>query len=292
MTRPRVVRILVVTALVLVAGGMAFRWVTSSRIGDTPRAKAGPGAKSEREQPRVDLGLVIWVAGPDDTSLLVVRLWSGTLRQQALDNAARTDGARRPIEPLVLSLPRASWAQARFTVVPAGTGPNDSPGRALNGAALVSAPETDRMSLGPGDTLTAQYRIPTSELPPPDSFVRVELRTERGVFWSEPIPVPRAPESERGLLIRRAEILLKLGAFGEASVAADAVIGRHQQEPAGYWIKAQAREAEGATDEALRLYRTALDKAFARPDAAGHEPPVPIIARIRMLEERRAAAGR
>jgi hypothetical protein len=92
--------------------------------------------------------------------------------------------------------------------------------------------------------------------------------------------------------LRKAEILLKLGSHAEAGAVADELVARYPGEPAGYWIKGQAREAAGAPDEALRLYRTALEKALAHKDAAAHEPPMPIIQKIRLLEERNADTGK
>ena len=288
MTRPRLIRALVVTALVIIVAVVAFRRVFHPRPEAAPPAKAAADATTEKAEPGLDLGLVIWPGSQGDTSLLVLRLWSGALRQDALDNAARKEGEKRAIEPLVLSIPKESWTQAQFRAVSGDvTGPEGAQ-RSLAGAVLFSSPEAENVSLGPRDTLTAMYRIPSADLPPPETLVRAELKTEYGVIVSVPVPVPPAPESEKGILLRKAEIRLKLGSYSEAGLVADEIIDRYPEEPAGYWIKGQAREDEGAPDEALLLYQRALEKALAHKDAASHEPPMPIILKIRLLEERRA----
>jgi len=298
MSRPRLIRVLVVSGLLFVAAGVALYRASSSRDVAGPTAKEGAGAgggtgggvgaglgsAAANAAPGLDLGLVIWPGSGDEASVLVLRLWSGDLRQNELDNVALTAGVRRPVEPLVVSIPKESWAQAQFK---SGAGA----GEALAGAVLVTAPAADKRSIGPRDTLTAQYRIPSASLPAPGTLVRAEVKTARGVLVSEPVPVPPAPETEKGRLLRKAENLLKLGSHTEAVAAADQIIGRYAAEPGGYWIEGQVREAEGKLDEALRLYRTALEKASARADASA-EPPTPIILKIRMLEERLAAAKR
>lgn len=291
MTRPRLMRTLVVTALVIIVAVLAFRQVFRPRSEEAPPEKAAAATK-EKEKPGLDLGLVIWPGGQSDTSLLVLRLWSGALRQDALDNAARKEGEKRTIEPLVLSIPKESWTQAQFW-----TGSGDGAGlegawEKLSGAVLVSSPEPESVSLGPLDTLTSLFRIPSTDLPPPETLIRAEIKTEGGIIVSDPIPVPRAPESEKDLLLRKAEIKLKLGSYSEAGLVAEEIIGRYPEEPAGYWIKGQAREDEGAPDEALLLYQKALEKALAHKDAASHEPPLPIILKIRLLEERLAGENK
>jgi len=286
MTRPRLIRTLVVAALVILVAAVAFRRVFRSRSEAAPPVKAAAEAAAEKAKPGLDLGLVIWPGGQDDTSLLVLRLWSGALRQDALDNAARKEGEKRAIEPLVLSIPKESWTQAQFWTVSGDTAGPEGAGKKLAGAVLVNSPEAQSGSLGPRDTLTAMYRIPSADLPPPETLVRADLKTEYGVIVSDPVPVPPAPESEKAILLRKAEIKLKLGSYSEAGLVADEIIGRYPEEPAGYWIKGQAREDEGAPDEALILYQKALEKALAHKDAASHEPPLPIILKIRMLEER------
>jgi len=288
MTRPRLVRTLLVAALVVIIAVVAFRRVFRPRNEAAPPAKAAAEPAAEKAKPGLDLGLVIWPGGRGDTSLLVLRLWSGALRQDALANAARKEGEKRAIEPLVLSIPKESWTQAQFRAVSGDvTGPEGAR-RSLAGAVLVSSSEAESVSLGPRDTLTAMYRIPSADLPPPETLVRAELKTEYGVIVSVPVPVPPAPKSEKGILLRKAEIRLKLGSYSEAGLVADEIIGRYPEEAAGYWIKGQAREDEGAADEALLLYQKALEKALAQKDAASHEPPLPIILKIRLLEERLA----
>jgi tetratricopeptide (TPR) repeat protein len=286
-TRPRLFRTLVAAALVIVVAVVAFRRVFRSRNEAVPPAKKAAAATTEKAKPGLDLGLVIWPGGQGDTSLLVLRLWSGALRQDALDNAARAEGEKRAIVPLVLSIPRESWAQAQFWTVSGDVSGPEGAEKKLGSAVFVSSPGPESVSLGPRDTLTAVYRIPSSDLPPPETPVRAELKTEYGVIVSDPIPVPRAPESEKGILLRKAEIRLKLGSHSEAALVAEEIIDRYPEEPAGYWIKGQAREDEGVLDEALSLYHKALEKALAHKDAASHEPPLPIILKIRLLEERR-----
>lgn len=288
MTRPRLIRTLVITALVIIVAVVAFRRVFRPRPEAAPPAKAAADAPAEKAKPGLDLGLVIWPGGQGDTSLLVLRLWSGALRQDALDAAARKEGEKRTIEPLVLSIPKESWTQALFLAVSGDAPGPEGPGKKLGSAVLVSSPGPESVSLGPRDTLTAMYRIPSADLPPPETLVRAELKTEYGVIVSDPVPVPRAPESEKGILLRKAEIMLKLGSHAEAGLVAEEIIGRYPEEPVGYWIKGQAREDDGVLDEALSLYHRALEKALAHEDAASHEPPLPIILKIRLLEERRA----
>jgi tetratricopeptide (TPR) repeat protein len=285
MTRLRLVRTLVVAALVVIIAVVAFRRVFRPR---NEAAKPAVDAPTEKAKLGLDLGLVIWPGGQGDTSLLVLRLWSGALRQDALDNAARKEGEKRTIEPLVLSIPKESWTQAQFWAVSGDAAGPEGAGKKLGSAVLVSSPGSESVSLGPRDTLTAMYRIASADLPPPETLIRAELKTEHGVIVSDPVPVPHAPESEKGILLRKAEIRLKLGSHSEAGLVADEIIGRYPEEPAGYWIKGQAREDEGAPDEALLLYQKALEKALAHKDAASHEPPLPIILKIRMLEERLA----
>ena len=286
MTRPRLIRTLVVTVFIILIAVVTFRRVFRSRSEAAPPVKAAAETAAEKAKPALDLGLVIWPGGQGDTSLLVLRLWSGALRQDALDNAARKEGEKRAIQPIVLSIPKESWTQAQFRVVSGDVAGPEGAQRSLAGAVLVSSPGAESASLGPRDTLTAMYQIPSADLPPPETLVRAELKTEHGVIVSDPVPVPRAPESGKGILLRKAEIRLKLGSYSEAGLIADEIIGRYPEEPAGYWIKGQACEAEGVPDEALLLYQTALKKALAHKEAASHEPPIPIILKMRMLEER------
>jgi len=58
------------------------------------------------------------------------------------------------------------------------------------------------------------------------------------------------------------------------------------REPEGYWIKGQALEADGLGAEALKMYNTALEKARAKKDPQHYELPLPIIIKIRELEEK------
>ena len=84
MTRPRLVRTLVVTVLVILVAVIAFRQVFRPRSEAAPTTKAAAEPAAEKAKPALDLGLVIWPGGQGDTSLLVLRLWSGALRQDAL----------------------------------------------------------------------------------------------------------------------------------------------------------------------------------------------------------------
>jgi len=297
MTRSRLFRTLGLAVLAVLVAVIALRGLFRSRDkAETPvraaarseEAKATASSEEVKTKVELDLGLVIWSGGQGETSLLVLRLWSGVLRQESLDNAAKKEGEKLAIKPLSVSFPKEYWEKAEFWTISGETAGPEGASKKLGGVVLVSSPESESAALGPRDTLTAMYRLPTAELPPPETLVRAEIKTEAGIVVSDPVPVPRAPESEKGRLLRKAEILLKLGSHSEAGLAAEEIMRRYPEEPAGYWIKAQVLEEEGLPEEALRLYRTALEKALALKEAESHEPPMPIILKIRMLEERLA----
>jgi len=267
---------------VLVAGSCGSREQEERGI-RTPEPAA---SDAEAMKPGLDLGLSFSSGGAGEPSLIFLRLFSGSLRQMGLDNAAKQEGRKADIEPLRLSIPRESWAGVVFrTADRQGSSPKETMNQ-LAGIELVDAPATETVSIGPGDTLTAVFRISPANLPAPDTLVRAEMKIASDVIRSEAIPFPKPPDSEKGLLLRKAEIRLKLKSWREAGIPADEIIGRYPEEAAGFWLKCQALEGQGFEAEALKLYNAALEKALAHKDAGQHEPPIPIIVKIRDLEEK------
>jgi len=261
---------------------------TGEEKGDKKEAAPPAGQAGQKTKPGLDLGLTISPGAPGEASLIAIRLFSGSLRQSELDNAARKEGQRSAIEPLRLTIPRESWAGVEFRILGREAAPEAK--EAPLGAVLVEAPKSESVSLGPKDALTAVYRIPSANLPLPGTLVRAEMKAAGDVILSEAIPVPNPPDSEKGLLLRKAEIRLKLKSWAEAKAAAEEIIERFPGEAAGYWLKAQTLEGEGLDAEALKMYNTALEKALAQKDADQVEPPLPIIIKIRDLEEKISAS--
>jgi len=255
-----------------------------SREESAERTQAPAVQEARAAKPGADLGLSFSRGGPTDASLIVLRLFSGDLRQMELDKASKKGGQTTPVEPIRLSVPREAWAKVEFRALDRAGSP--AAPRALAGAVLVEAPETESVSLGPRDTLTALYRIPTANLPPPGTLVLAEMKSPGEVILSEAIPVPAPPETDMGLQLRQAEIQLKLKSWSEAGRSADLIVARYPDEPAGYWIKGQALEGEGRDTDALKTYHAALEKFLAKKDAGRHEPPLPILIKIRDLEEK------
>jgi len=263
---------------------------TGEEKGDKKEAAPPAGQAGQTTKPGLDLGLTISPGAPGEASLIVLRLFSGSLRQAELDNAAKKEEQRSAIEPIRLSIPPESWATVEFRILGREAAPEGKD--KLAGVVLVDAPKSESVSLGPKDALTGVYRIPSANLLMPGTLVRAEMKAAGEVILSEAIPVPNPPDSEKGLLLRKAEIRLKLKSWAEAKAAAQEIIERFPGEAAGYWLKAQTLEGEGHDAEALRMYNTALEKALAQKEADQHEPPLPIIIKIRDLEEKISSSAK
>ncbi len=288
MSLPKYIRVLRALALclaVLVLGNCGSR----EKKEDQAPAPSPTAPDIKTPKPGLDLGLSVSPGGSGEISLITLRLFSGSLRQLELDKAAKKEGQRTVVEPLRVSIPRESWANVDFWILDRESSFPKDVRKKLAGVVLVDAPGSDPVSLGSKDTLTAVYQVPSANLPPPDTLVQAEMKAATEIIRSGAIPVPRPPDSEKGLLLRKAEIQLKLKSWREAKVTAEAIINRYPGEPAGYWLKGQALEGEGLDAEALKTYNEALEKALAKEDAREHEPPLPIIIKIRELEEKIAA---
>jgi hypothetical protein len=285
MAKPKRIIIIGATALCLAVLGME-----NCRSREQKETKAGESAKTglQAEKPRaaLDLGLAISHGGSGETSLIVLSLFSRNLRQAELDNVVKKEGEKLKVEPLRVSIPKKSWENVDFRILGEDESVPKESQKKLKDVALVQAPESEDVSLGPRDTLTAVYRIPSTALPLPGILVQAEMKAGKDTIQSGPIPIPDPPDSDKGILLRKAEIQLKLKSYAEAKLAAEGLIGRFPDEPAGYWIKGQALEAEGLDAEALNMYNTALEKFLAKKDDRHYEPPLPILIKIRELEEK------
>jgi len=258
---------------------------------DVRADEPAPAAQAETAaKPGLDLGLSISPGKPGEASLIVLRLFSASLRQAELDNAAKKEGQKARVEPIHISIPRPVWESVEFRIL-GGEGSAETKA-ALSGAVLVDVPASEGVAIGPKDTLAAVFRIPTANLPPPGTLVRAEMKTATDVVRSEAVPVPKPPDSEMGLLLRQGEIGLKLRSWAEAKAAAERIVGGYPGEAAGYWLKARALEGEGSLAEALKWCRVALEKATDQTSADHYEPPLPVIIKIRDLEEMIAAASK
>jgi len=291
MSLPKSIRVLGALALclaVLVLGSCGSR----EKKGDQAPTPSPTAPDIKTPKPGLDLGLSVSPGGSGDASLITLRLFSGSLRQLELDNAAKKEGPRTVVEPLRVSIPRESWANVDFWILDQESSFPKDARKKLAGVVLVDAPGSDPVSLGPKVALTAVYQVPSANLPPPDTLIQAEMKAAMEIIRSGAVPVPRPPDSEKGLLLRKAEIQLKLKSWREAEATAEGIIGRFPGEPSGYWLKGLALEGEGLDTEALKMVNTALEKAVAKEDAREHEPPLPIIIKIRELEEKISAPGK
>jgi len=284
--RIRIAGLAVLCLAVLASAGCRAKEKKDVRAGEpAPAAQAEAAAKAG-----LDLGLSISPGSPAEESLFVLRLFSASLRQEELDNAAKKEGQKTRIDPVRISIPRPAWESVVFRIV--GESDSAGPQAALSGAVLVDVPASEGVAIGPKDTLTAVYRIPTANLPPPGTLVRAEMKTGAVKIRSEAVPIPKPPDTKLGLLLRKAEIGIKMKSWPEAQSAAEDIIKNHPGEAAGYWLKAQALEGQGALTEALKLYAAALEKALAQKSADHYEPPLPILIKIRDLEEKLAVPSK
>ena len=174
----------------------------------------------------------------------------------------KKEGEKIKIEPLRVSIPKKSWENVDFRILGEDESVPKESQKKLKDVALVQAPESEDVSLGPRDTLTAVYRIPSTALPLPGILVQAEMKAGKDTIQSDPYPSRTPPDWDKGILLRKAEIQLKLKSYAEAKLEAEGLIGRFPDEPAGYWIKGQGLQAEGLDAEALNMYNTALEKSL------------------------------
>ena len=253
-------------------------------------ARRGSGSASQ--EPLIsplDLALFISPGAEPGQAVALIRLYSHSARQKALDNRMRPKERQEKIDPYSLKGGKDLWTRKLiFVVQPSGGGQVLQLSPAGGGACkAMGYPKAEMLSVGHDRSYSAVYRLEAPDKVIPGSMIRAVLNVEGQKIVSDERVVPPPAYGTEQAALRRARNARWMG-DAEVMLAAGRQLAKEKPDSmTGYWYQGLAWEKMGKDQQALASYRQAWnvwEKAAKDPRTA--EPPMRLARRIARLQNR------
>jgi hypothetical protein len=258
-------------------------------------ARKGPEAVSRESLTLpLDLALFISPGAEPGQAVALIRLYSHSARQKALDNRMRPEEQQEKIDPYSLEGGAELWARKLIFEVQTSTGDQSFELSPAGGACKVMGyPKAETLFFGHDNSYSAVYRLESPDKIIPGSTIRAVLNAAgQKIVSNERVVPPPAAGTEQAAL-RRARNARWLG-NADAMLAAGRQLAKEKpRSMTGYWYQGLAWEKMGKDQEALESYRQAWNmwrKAVKDPGTA--EPPMRLARRIARIQSRLGILGK
>ncbi len=270
-------RLTAITACLL---GLALVW----GCGDSGGRK--PAARKARTVEPLDLSLHLSPGAAPGRAVALVRLYSQTAQQKALDNLRKPREQREKIEPYSLSGGEGLWVESlRFVIEPpkGGQGLVLRPGQD-SACRAVRFPKAAELTLGPARAYGAVYQLDAPDKLAPGSRIKAVLRVQGREIASPARLMPAPPQDAGQIALRQARTARWLGDAKGMLAAGRELIKKDPAAVAGYWYQGLALEKMGQDQAALASYAQAWDKWRQSVENQPHpEPPLRLARRMARL---------
>lgn len=253
-------------------------------------ARKGPEAISrEPLTPPLDLALFISPGAVPGEAVAVVRLYSHSARQKALNNRMRPEGQKEKVDPLSVKGGKDLWTRKLiFEVQPPGGGQGFQLSPAGGDACKVMGyPRAETLSLGHDRSYSAVYRLEAPDRIVPGCMIKAVLHVSGRKIVSDGRVVPPPAAGTEQAALRRARNARWLGDADAMLSAGRQLAEETPDSMTGYWYQGLAWEKMGRDQQALASYLMAWNmwrNAVRDPKTA--EPPMRLARRIVRLQNR------
>lgn len=274
-----------VLILIIAAGFLLFKGHGTSESDSeqklvTQEKEVKAKVKEKKELP-LDLSLRFIQGVEGQNSLLKIRMFSRQLLQKEIDNRLLSEGDKKDIEPVVISLPEGFWKEGILAVISEKKPEHDE-----IKLKFINGPEEPDLTFTPGKIYEALYEIPSSVVLASGTQLWVETVWQDHSIRSNSITVPELPVGEKETLVQEARVFMNLVNTDELLVLADELISMFPKDSTGYLLKGMALEIGEDEEGALKNYEQALKIIPPSGQEGNVEPPLHLVQKIKELKKR------